>query len=203
MLEDPWQDARDSDPVSRRRASVDAIVEAATRDADRRLRRGRRPADGDRRAGRRARSACRAIRPRRPTTARDKQRTRERLRDAGLPVPWFVPSRVDARSASRSLQTLAFPCVVKPVALSGSRGVMRADDAETFVAAFDRLRALVRRPRFAPSGTTRTSASGRRLHPGPRIRARRTAAPRARCRCWRSSTSPIRSTGRFSKRPST
>ena len=36
--------------------------------------------------------------------------------------------------------------MVKPVALSGSRGVMRADDAGQFVAAFDRLRALLRLP---------------------------------------------------------
>src|SRR5207244_9862855 len=38
------------------------------------------------------------------------------------------------------------PCIVKPVALSGSRGVMRADDPTTFGAAFERLRALLRTP---------------------------------------------------------
>jgi hypothetical protein len=36
--------------------------------------------------------------------------------------------------------------VVKPVALSGSRGVMRADDPAAFATAFDRLRALLRSP---------------------------------------------------------
>jgi hypothetical protein len=36
--------------------------------------------------------------------------------------------------------------VIKPVALSGSRGVMRADDEAGFVAAFERLRALLRSP---------------------------------------------------------
>src|SRR5204863_8979121 len=39
-----------------------------------------------------------------------------------------------------------YPCVVKPVSLSGSRGVMRADDPASFDAAFERLCALMRSP---------------------------------------------------------
>jgi biotin carboxylase len=35
---------------------------------------------------------------------------------------------------------------VKPIALSGSRGVMRADNSETFVAAFERLQRLLQSP---------------------------------------------------------
>ena len=35
---------------------------------------------------------------------------------------------------------------MKPLALSGSRGVMRADDEPELVAAFDRLRALLQAP---------------------------------------------------------
>ena len=49
----------------------------------------------------------------------------------------------EAREVARSVQ---YPAVIKPVALSGSRGVMRADDPEAFVAAFDRLRALLQSP---------------------------------------------------------
>jgi biotin carboxylase len=45
-----------------------------------------------------------------------------------------------------SQQPLSYPCVVKPVALSGSRGVMRADDPQALVAAFERLRALMHQP---------------------------------------------------------
>jgi biotin carboxylase len=41
---------------------------------------------------------------------------------------------------------LTFPCVVKPVALSGSRGVIRADDPASFARAVVRLRALLRSP---------------------------------------------------------
>ena len=43
-------------------------------------------------------------------------------------------------------QPLSYPCVVKPVALSGSRGVMRADDPASFAIALERLRALLRSP---------------------------------------------------------
>ena len=77
--------------------------------------------------------------------ARHKQLTRERLRDAGLPLPWFMPTRVDADPRALAA-SLAFPCVVKPVALSGSRGVIRADDEASFVVAFERLQALLGSP---------------------------------------------------------
>ncbi|HWF86634.1 MAG TPA: ATP-grasp domain-containing protein [Vicinamibacterales bacterium] len=77
--------------------------------------------------------------------SQNKQLTRERLRDAGLPVPWFVAASVDADAAALAA-SIAFPCVVKPLALSGSRGVIRADDAASFAAAFDRLRALLQSP---------------------------------------------------------
>jgi biotin carboxylase len=78
-------------------------------------------------------------------TARNKQLTRERLSAAGMPTPWFRKLAVDA-DAPRIADSVSFPCVVKPVALSGSRGVIRADDAETLVSALGRLRALLRSP---------------------------------------------------------
>jgi hypothetical protein len=77
--------------------------------------------------------------------ARNKQLTRERLRDRGLPVPWFVTARLAADPAPLAA-SISFPCVVKPLALSGSRGVIRADDPESFAAAFARLRAVLRSP---------------------------------------------------------
>ncbi|MBS1820212.1 MAG: ATP-grasp domain-containing protein [Acidobacteria bacterium] len=77
--------------------------------------------------------------------ARSKRRTRERLRAAGLLTPAFraVPLGVDGDALAASLP---FPVVIKPVSLSGSRGVMRADDAGALRAALDRLRALLARP---------------------------------------------------------
>ena len=78
-------------------------------------------------------------------TARNKHLTRERLRAAGLPAPWLVPAPISADAAVLA-STVSYPCVVKPFALSGSRGVIRADDPASFSAAFWRLRALLRSP---------------------------------------------------------
>jgi biotin carboxylase len=43
-------------------------------------------------------------------------------------------------------RTVPYPCVVKPLVLSASRGVIRADDPEELVAAFLRLSAILRAP---------------------------------------------------------
>jgi len=77
--------------------------------------------------------------------ARHKVKTRERLRDAGLPVPRFhvAPAAVDADTLARDA---CFPAVLKPVSLSGSRGVMRVDGVDELRMALDRLRALLARP---------------------------------------------------------
>lgn len=80
---------------------------------------------------------------------RDKHRSRQRLRDAGLPMPRFQRFQVDADPATVSAgiaSATGFPCVLKPIALSGSRGVIRADSAEEAVRAFERIRALLRAP---------------------------------------------------------
>jgi len=76
---------------------------------------------------------------------RDKFRARQLMRAAGLPVPWFAKFSIhdDPR---RCLEQVKFPCVVKPLALSASRGVIRADSADEFVAAFERVAALLSRP---------------------------------------------------------
>jgi biotin carboxylase len=76
--------------------------------------------------------------------ARNKLQTRERLRRAGLPVPRFTAARLASDAHTLSGQT-TFPAVIKPVSLSGSRGVMRVDSPSGMSAALDRLRALLRR----------------------------------------------------------
>jgi hypothetical protein len=77
--------------------------------------------------------------------SRSKLETRQRLRAAGLPVPDFecVSARADPRVLARRL---SYPSVVKPLGLSGSRGVIRADDEGAFVEAFERLRAILAAP---------------------------------------------------------
>ena len=76
---------------------------------------------------------------------RNKLLLRRTLAAAGLPSPRFWDVPVGADPASLAAQ-LAFPVVLKPLALSGSRGVMRADDAESFREAFDRLKRILREP---------------------------------------------------------
>jgi len=152
LIEDPWQDAAIPIRFHDEDASVAAIVDAAAlRRIDGVL------AVGDRPTVIAARVAQALGVPFHPpeaaAVARHKELTRERLRDAGLPVPWFFPVALGPESSATrpespvpNLVPLSYPCVVKPVALSGSRGVMRADDPATFAIAFERLRALLRSP---------------------------------------------------------
>jgi len=77
--------------------------------------------------------------------SRNKFLMRQLLRAAGLLVPWFAcfPMRADPRVLQHEVP---YPCVLKPLALSASRGVMRANTPEEFVKAFWRLRALLETP---------------------------------------------------------
>ena len=67
--------------------------------------------------------------------ASNKLLTREHFRAAGMPVPKFrrMPI-VDAAGAD-----VQFPCVLKPLDSSASRGVIRANNREEFWAAADRI----------------------------------------------------------------
>jgi len=144
MLEDPWRDGAIAIRFHDEDASVEAIIEAAAvAPIDGLITLGDRPTVIAARVAERLGLAGHL--PGAAIVARDKEKTRERLRDAGLHVPWFLPSRIDA-DVNAVVSALRFPCVIKPVSLSGSRGVMRADDADQFVAAFNRLLALLRLP---------------------------------------------------------
>ena len=87
----------------------------------------------------------------------DKRRTRRGLADAGLPTPvhqtYRVADVVDAASERSRRSMPPFPVVVKPVGLSGSRGVIRANDAEECRAAIWRVRALLARPQIKAART--------------------------------------------------
>jgi len=83
--------------------------------------------------------------------AANKLLMRERLAAAEIPQPRFVaiacgtaPDAVAARVAGPG--GVGFPCVVKPLMLSGSRGVMRADDPPSLAAATARLERLLADP---------------------------------------------------------
>jgi len=148
LIDDPWRDAAIPIRFYDETASVEAILSAARE----------RPIDGIVAVGDRptviaARVANALGLPWHTADgaaiARNKLRTRERLRDAGLPVPWFQPFDLGPNvtaSVTDVTTSVPFPCVLKPVALSGSRGVMRADDRASLAAAVERLRALMRSP---------------------------------------------------------
>lgn len=81
---------------------------------------------------------------------RDKFRSRERLRAHGLNIPPFLrfPIESDPRQIVAQ-HDLKFPCVLKPLALSGSRGVIRANHPAEFVRSFERIGALLGSPDVA------------------------------------------------------
>src|SRR5439155_4933059 len=83
--------------------------------------------------------------PEAAAAARNKLSTRVQLKQAGLPTPWFVSTSASA-DPSALARTLSYPCVLKPLALSASRGVIRADDPAEFVEACTRLRARWKSP---------------------------------------------------------
>ena len=82
--------------------------------------------------------------------ARDKYRMRCLLRDGGAPVPWFRRFTIADDPASVAGQA-PYPCVIKPLNLNGSRGVMRADSPEELIAAIARLTRLIASGSQAPS----------------------------------------------------
>jgi phosphoribosylaminoimidazole carboxylase (NCAIR synthetase) len=76
---------------------------------------------------------------------RDKHRMRELFSAAGLPAPRHCRVALDA-DARKIAGDVRFPCVLKPLGLSASRGVIRANDAAEFVAAFERIGRILEQP---------------------------------------------------------
>jgi biotin carboxylase len=144
VMEDPWQDAalplRFEDPEGGARAireyarttPIHAII-----------------AVGDR-PTLTAALACKALSlpynpPQAAEAARNKFKARQHFQAAGLPVPAFTRFSID-QDPRDLVRHVRFPCVLKPLALSASRGVVRADDPDEFVTAFHRIAALLRTP---------------------------------------------------------
>ena len=144
QLDDPWRDGAVPIRFHDEEASVGAIVTSAAAQPISGV-----VAVGDRPAMVAARVAeALGLRGHPPHAVRDathKLRTRLRLRAAGLTVPEFRALPVEADEAAL-LDGARFPCVIKPMALSASRGVMRADTPRELVAAATRLRRLLETP---------------------------------------------------------
>jgi hypothetical protein len=73
---------------------------------------------------------------------RSKLRMREIFRDADLRTPWFRTIALDPLPEP-ALIGISYPCVLKPLSLSASRGVIRASNREEFIAAAQRIRKLL------------------------------------------------------------
>lgn len=74
--------------------------------------------------------------------AADKHRQRLALQAAGLPLPNF--QLIEGPETWRQMASgQRYPCVLKPLALSASRGVLRADDPAAFLAAAERISAIL------------------------------------------------------------
>jgi len=74
-----------------------------------------------------------------------KLRQREILRAEALPVPEFFSFALD-ESLESVLRRVSFPCVLKPLRLSASQGVIRANDPSEFSAAVERIARLLSAP---------------------------------------------------------
>jgi biotin carboxylase len=99
---------------------------------------------------------------------RNKRVMRERLARSGVPSPAYAPIGLgeDPRVAARQA---VYPCVLKPLVLSASRGVIRADDEAGFVAAFERIRAILRAPDVAELGEGANAILVERFVPGAEV----------------------------------
>jgi biotin carboxylase len=79
-----------------------------------------------------------------PAAARachDKYAARQLYQAAGMLVPWFTRAALDGNPQALA-RAVPYPCVLKPLGLSASRGVIRANDEAEFAAAFRRIEKL-------------------------------------------------------------
>jgi len=76
------------------------------------------------------------------TAASNKRQMRELLSGQGIPVPRHRVFPLDG-DAKEFAKQIVYPCVVKPLILSASCGVIRANDEEEFRSAFRRVGALL------------------------------------------------------------
>jgi biotin carboxylase len=76
---------------------------------------------------------------------RNKALLRERLAAAGLASPAYGVAMLTDHPTEVA-RAVEYPVVLKPLALSASRGVIRANDEAEFAAAFERVRAILQQP---------------------------------------------------------
>lgn len=141
QLEDPWGDRAIAVHFERPEEAAGVILEALrSKPVDAALALGDRPTVA-------AAYVARGLglegnHPRAVEACRSKLRQREVFEAAGLPAPWFR-ALVLRPAPDPAFARVTFPCVVKPLGLSASQGVIRANNREEFRAAVERITRLL------------------------------------------------------------
>lgn len=141
QLEDPWSDGAVPLHFEEPEQAAHTLVEAVrTRPVSAIL------ALGDRQTVTAAHAAralgLRYNSPESVENCRSKLRQREILRDAALPVPEFFSFQL-YEPLDAVLRHVRFPCVVKPLRLAASQGVIRVNDPGEFAAAVQRIARVI------------------------------------------------------------
>jgi biotin carboxylase len=143
-LDDPWWDKAIPIRFHDELGSLQAVVEALVATPPDGL-----IAVGDRPVTLAARIAEAFSLPGNPVGAalasRNKLESRRAIQAAGLATPAFRPISLEDDPRELSL-TFNYPVVLKPLAMSGSRGVIRANSSCQFWAGFERVRTLMAQP---------------------------------------------------------
>ncbi len=149
-LEDPWGDgALPLEFAKPKEAAAQILEQAKTAPADAILALGDRPTVT-------AAYAARALHltgndPAAVEHCRNKLLQREALRNAGAPVPQFFSFNRN-ESVEAAMRKAKFPCVLKPLCLAASQGVIRANNEEEFRGAVSRISALLDSPEVQVGG---------------------------------------------------
>ena len=102
------------------------------------------------------------------SAARDKHAMRRRLAEAGVPAPRFRLVEL-ADDPAAVAEKVEYPCVLKPLMLSASRGVIRANDGRELVAAFRRIAVILAQPDAAPPVGARRALLVEEFVPGREV----------------------------------
>src|SRR3974390_1060388 len=140
QLEDPWSDGAIAVRFENPEEAARRIVrQSLVRPVDGLIALGDRPTET---AAHVARALGIAYNfPEASANCRSKLRQREVLQAAGLRVPAFFSFSL-GKNIEKILPRVHFPCVIKPLRLAASQGVISASSADEFRAAVERIKAL-------------------------------------------------------------
>ena len=98
----------------------------------------------------------------------NKYEMHERLRAGGVPSPAYrlLALKPGVESLHNAAGEISYPAVLKPLVMSGSRGVVRVDNSQEFVPAAQRLRELVLRQEVGGDDQSRAHILAEQYVPG-------------------------------------